>query len=445
MEIEVESVSACNKKIKFKIPHSLYQTRVKAYYKNLGRNVKVPGFRAGKVPVSILEQRYGPEVKKEVLTQLVSDQVTKAIQEKGLRAVSAPNLLELQAEEGTDIEVTASVEVLPEVEVKDISGIEIPIKIPIVTEKDLDRTLEGIREQKAQKVQVTDRPALKDDYLKVDFKGTLDGETFEGGEAKDYIIQVGSKQLVEDLEDGLIGMTIGEDRDVKVNIPDTYFNKTIAGKEVDFHIVLRGIQVKELPELNDEFARTCDPTKKYENLEDMRQKVRQELEDYERKQARKTALKILADAITEKNPIDVPEGLAQEQIKFMIGQERRKQDPSKPHDHDQDHEIQVSEADRKKFREPAIKILQQELLLDKLATDWSQDVSDEEMDQEIEQFVSLLGGKGNAAQLKKEWAGNGTLARLHSRMRREKTLNAALDKVVTKEEKVDRKEIITDN
>lgn len=456
MNIEIEDIDSCNKKIKFDIPFKDYQQKVNAYYKTLGRDVKVPGFRKGKVPQSLLEKQFGPQVKQEVLTQLISDRVIAAIKEKGLRAVSQPNLLEVHAEEGTDINVSASVEVLPSVELEDYTDIELKVKVAKVTDEEVDQEIESYRKNKSTSVQVTDRVSQKEDYVKIDLNGFLDGEPFEGGEAKDYIIQLGTNQLLEDLEKNLYGMALNETKTAKVRIPQDYGNKAIAGKEVEFTITLKGIQVKELPKLDDEFARTLDPEKKFETLEDLKAKVREDLENYEKKQSLKNAQNQLADKITEMNSFNLPEGLILEQIRFMAEDAEKKNNPDKAkshdhsHDHDHDHgaegekNTEVSKADQEKYREPALKILQQEIVVDKLATSLNIDISPEELDAEVNKFMQVMGG-GDINKIKQEWQKTGVLAKLHNRMRKEKTLETALDKVKVKEEMVDRKDLIADN
>ena len=451
MDIEIEEIDSCNKKIKFDIPHQDYQKKVTDYYKSLAREVKVPGFRKGKVPQSLLEKQFGPQVKREVLTQLIGDKVTEAIREKGLRAVSQPNLLEVHAEEGTDITVSASVEVLPDFEIADYSGIEIAMKIPRITEEEVDQVIESYRTQQAKTLPVTGRPSQKDDLLKIDFVGTLEGKPFEGGEAKDYVVQLGQKQLIEDLENKLYGMEIGEEKQTPVKIPENYFNKAIAGKDVDFTITLKGIQIKELPELTDAFAQSIDANNKFENVADMKLKIRQDLEQHEKKQARKTAQTELAEKLREINPLNLPEGLVLEQIRFMAAESKKKQNPQAAehkhhhdHDHDHDHTEEVSTEEQEKFREPALKILQQEMLVDKLASNLNMEVTPEELDVEVNNFIKMLGG-GDAKKMKAEWQKSGVLTKLHNRMRREKTLEAVLDRIQVKEEMVDRKELIADN
>ena len=453
MKIEIEDVDSCNKKIKFVVPHQDYKKEVDKYYQKLGRQVKVPGFRKGKVPASLLEKQFGPDVKKEVLSNLISDRLNQAIAEKELRAIGQPHLLEVNAEEGTDISVSASLEVLPTVDIQDYSGMEMEMKVPLITDEEVDQTIETFRQRKAKTIEITDRPVEENDLIKVDFTSKMGDQPFEGGTAQDQAIRVGSGQLIEGLDKGMVGMTIGETREIQVKVPEDYQGKEIAGKDVDFNVTLKGIQVQELPELNDDFARELDTEKKYESLEDMKAKVRVELESYERDEAKKSAKKILADKLAEQNPVELPEGLIKEQVKFMSEQANKKQGKEAAHDHghdhnhdhDHNHEEEVSPELIEKYKEPAVKALREELILDQLSRDLELEVTPEELDQELQNMAQLLGGGGNLQQMKKEWEKNGVLARLHSRMKRDKTLNSALEKVTLKEVMVDRKDLITDN
>ena len=448
MKIEIEDVDSCNKKIKFEIPHQEYDKKVKQYYQRLGREVKVPGFRKGKVPIALLEKQFGPDVKKEVLSNLISEELNNAIVEKDLRAVGQPHLLEVSAEDGTDITVSASIEVLPTIKLQDYSGIELAMAIPRITDEDVNQTIEVMRQRMAKTVTVTDRPAQDKDLLKIDFTSKLGDQPFEGGSAQDQIIQAGSGQLIEGLDKGMIGMEIGETRDIQVQVPEDYPNKEIAGKDVDFQIVLKGIQEQKLPDLDDEFARSVED-KNYESMDNMKQSVRSELEGFELKEARKAVKTKLAGKITELNQVDLPEGLLKDQVKFMAEQARKKQEKESSHahhdhEHDHDHGIEVTPELLKQYREPAMKALQEELILDQLARDLKAEVTEEELEQEVKNMSQLLGG-GNLQQIKREWEKNGILARLHNRMKRDKTLEAALEKVTIKEEKVDRKDLIADN
>ena len=445
MNIEIEDIDACNKKIKFDIPHQDYKTKVQNSYRSLAREVKIPGFRPGKAPIAMLEKRFGADVKKEVLTQLISERIAEVMEEKGMRSVGPPKLLEVQAEEGTDISVSASVEIVPSFEIADYSGIELTLKIQRVTDEDVDQVVNYHRERQGTNAQVTERPAQDKDVIKLDFKGTFDGKPFEGGEGKGHAVQIGSEYLLKDMGDQLIGMSPGEEKNIPVKIPENYGNKTIAGKEVMFHIKLEGIQEKQLPELDDEFARKVEPKNKYASLDDMKQKIRGELEEHARTDARRDAKKQMADKITAMNSVEIPEGLIEQQVKHMVAQELKKERQAKGEtESTSEEEIQVTGEQKKKHRDEAVLLLRQEFLLDQMATDLNIKVGENELNAEVNNLVRMLGG-ADAQKMKKEWAKSGVLSRLQSRIKRDKTLEAVMDKVQIKEEMVDRTEKITDN
>ena len=446
MNTKIEDIGFCKKKIKFDIAYKDYQAKVQSSYLALARQVKVPGFRPGKAPMSMLEKRFGPNVKKEVMTQLVSERLAEVIEEKGFRSVSPPKILEVEAEEGTDISVSASVEIVPEFKINDYSKVEIPIKITRVTDEDVNQAINYQRERQGTKVQVLDRPVEDKDFVKLDFNGTLNGEAFEGGKGSDHIVQIGSEYLLKDMGNQLIGMSVDEEKDIPVQIPENYSsNKSIAGKEVIFHVSLKGIQKNQLPELNDDFAKNIDPKDKFASLEDMKLKIRSQLEEHARGDAHREAKKIVAKKITEMNSIEVPEGLVEEQIKHMVVQALKKEQQAKNQTESiNEEEIHITDSQKKEHRENAIQLLQQELVLDQLASNLNINIDESELNAEVNNMVRML-GETNAHKMKKQWEQNGVLARLQSRVKRDKTLDAVMKEVQVKEEVVDRKEDIDNN
>jgi len=446
MNTKIEDIDSCKKKIKFDIAFKDYQAKVQSSYLTLARQVKVPGFRPGKAPMSMLEKRFGPNVKKEVMTQLVSERLAEVIEEKGFRSVSPPKILEVEAEEGTDISVSASVEIVPDFKINDYSKVEIPIEITRVTDEDVNQAINYQRERQGTKVQVLDRPVEDKDFVKLDFNGTLNGEAFEGGKGSDHIVQVGSDYLLKDMGNQLIGMSVDEEKDIPVQIPGNYSsNKSIAGKEVIFHVSLKGIQKNQLPELNDDFAKNLEPKDKFASLEDMKLQIRSQLEEHARGDAHREAKKIVTKKITEMNPIEVPEGLVEEQIKHMVVQALKKEQQAKNQTESiNEEEIHVTDSQNKEHRENAIQLLQQELVLDQLASNLNIKIDESELNAEVNNMVRML-GETNAHKMKKQWEQNGVLARLQSRIKRDKTLDAVMKEVQIKEEVVDRKEDIDNN
>jgi len=446
MNTKIEDIDSCKKKIKFDIAFKDYQAKVQSSYLALARQVKVPGFRPGKAPMSMLEKRFGSNVKKEVMTQLVSERLAEVIEEKGFRSVSPPKILEVEAEEGTDISVSASVEIVPEFKIKDYSKVEIPIEITRVTDEDVNQAINYQRERQGTKVQVLDRPVEDKDFVKLDFNGTLNGEAFEGGKGSDHIVQIGSEYLLKDMGNQLIGMSVDEEKDIPVQIPENYSsNKSIAGKEVIFRVSLKGIQKNQLPELNDDFAKNIEPKDKFASLEDMKLQTRSQLEEHARGNAHREAKKIVATKITEINPIEVPEGLVEEQIKHMVVQALKKEQQAKNQTESiNEEEIHVTDSQNKEHRENAIQLLQQELVLDQLASNLNIKIDESELNAEVNNMVRML-GETNAHKMKKQWEQNGVLARLQSRIKRDKTLDAVMKEVQIKEEVVDRKGDIDNN
>ena len=446
MNTKIEDIDSCKKKIKFDIAFKDYQAKVQSSYLTLARQVKVPGFRPGKAPMSMLEKRFGSNVKKEVMTQLVSERLAEVIEEKGFRSVSPPKILEVEAEEGTDISVSASVEIVPDFKINDYSKVEIPIEITRVTDEDVNQAINYQRERQGTKVQVLDRPVEDKDFVKLDFNGTLNGEAFEGGKGSDHIVQIGSEYLLKDMGNQLIGMSVDEEKDIPVQIPENYSsNKSIAGKEVIFHVSLKGIQKNQLPELNDDFAKNIEPKDKFASLEDMKLQIRSQLEEHARGNAHREAKKIVAKKITEINPIEVPEGLVEEQIKHMVVQALKKEQQAKNQTESiNEEEIHVTDSQKKEHRENAIQLLQQELVLDQLASNLNIKIDESELNAEVNNMVRML-GETNAHKMKKQWEQNGVLARLQSRIKRDKTLDAVMKEVQIKEEVVDRKEDIDNN
>jgi len=446
MTVEIEDIDSCKKKIKFDIAFNDYQAHVQSSYRNLARQAKIPGFRPGKAPMAMLEKRFGPEVKKEVMTQLISERLAEVVAEKGFRSVSPPKLLEVEAEEGTDIKVSASVEIVPEFEIADYSKMELPLQIQRVTGDDVDQVINYHRESQATKVQVTDRPVKDKDFIKLDFKGTLNGEPFEGGEGKDHIVQIGSEYLLKDMGDQLIGMSAGEKKDIPVNIPENYnANKSIAGKEVNFHVSVKGIQENQLPELSDDFAKNVEPKNKFESMDDMKLKTKAELEEHARGDAKREAKKLIPKKIIEMNPIEIPEGLVEEQIRHMVIQALKKEQQEKGlTEAINEEEVHITDSQSKEHRQNAMELLQQELLLDKLATNLNIQVDENELNAEVNNLVRMMGGT-DPSKMKKEWAKSGVLTRLQTRIKRDKTLDAVMEKVQIKEEMVDSKAKIDDN
>jgi len=261
---------------------------------NSARTSRSPGSGKARFRFPCWRKKFGVEVKKEALSQLINESLTTAIRDNSIKAIGPPTLLEIHGDEGQDIKVTASVEVIPEIELKDHSGIEISVSIVKVIDEDVEQALEEYRERNARSITIKDRFVQKGDYIKIDYRGLVNGKPFEGSVGKEYILHVGGWNLVDGFDDQMIGMQFGDEKDFQLPISASHPNKQIAGEKIDFHVQLMSVFIKELPEANDEFAKIAHPGRPYDNLKAMKLAIRDSLEEKARRNANKLGKELLA-------------------------------------------------------------------------------------------------------------------------------------------------------
>src|SRR5436305_6311641 len=223
--------------------------------RSIGRDLKIPGFRKGKVPPEVVLQRVGRDaVLDEAVRRALPGWYEQAVSDAGIAAVGDPHLdLAELPEKGSPLQFTIEVAVRPKAKLGKYKGVEVGRREPSATAEEIDGELERLRDSVAS-LENVDRPAAKGDFVVIDFVGTIDGEPFEGGEARGYLLEIGSGRLVEGFEEQLEGAPAGEDREVRVAFPDDYRAEELAGKEAAFHVTLREVKEKRLPELDDDFA-----------------------------------------------------------------------------------------------------------------------------------------------------------------------------------------------
>jgi trigger factor len=280
------------------------ERRVTDRLAEIGRTIRLPGFRPGKVPLTVLRKRYGTSVMGEVLERTVSDSSNEAMRERNLRPALQPKVEILSFNEGTDLQYKLAVEVLPQIELADFKDIQLERLKPEVPEEEIDRALERIAQQR-RKNETVDRPAEKGDVVVMDFVGFVGGVEFPGGSAKDYALELGSGGFVPGFEDQIVGMKAGEERTIKITFPADYGNTELAGKEADFKITAKEVKAV-IPQPIDESLATAIGM---ENLEELRKVVRERIErDYAgiARQKLKTAL---LDRLAERHHFEVPKGM----------------------------------------------------------------------------------------------------------------------------------------
>jgi trigger factor len=314
MQVSVETFGALGRRLKVAVPADQVEKEFNARLQRLSKQVKMPGFRPGKVPLKIVEAQYGPRLMDEVAGALIQTSMFEAIGSHGLRPVGDPQIQRKPVVRGEQLEYTVEFEIFPEVKHFDLAGTRIERPVVSVTDEDVNRTLDTIRKQRTSWNPI-EREARLGDRVTIDFVGRMDGKEFEGGKANGFQVVLGSGSLIEDMEKGLVGAKGGDTRDVPAKFPSGYRHSPLAGKKVDFEVKIIGVEDANLPELNEAFA--SEMGVKEGGLDKLKADVRSNLEreavNRARAVVRARALKLLLDA----NPIEIPQNLVEAEIQRL--------------------------------------------------------------------------------------------------------------------------------
>jgi trigger factor len=252
----VETVSALERRLSASIPQQAIRSQVSARLKNLGRNVKIAGFRPGKVPTKIIEQYYGAQAWQDALNDALQRSFSEASENNKLKVAGSPKFeVKTKDRNADEIEYSAIFEVYPEVVVGNLSGVSIERLVYELTQEDVDNTIATLRKQRATFEKV-DRAAQSEDRVIIDFTGKLNGEVFPGGEAKDLAVVLGTGSMLADFEAAIIGMKVGKTKSFDMTFPEDYHGKDMAGKKVNFTVTLNGVEAPRLPEIDAEFVKS---------------------------------------------------------------------------------------------------------------------------------------------------------------------------------------------
>ena len=252
----VETLGALERRLNAVIPQQQLRGEIEARLKRLGRTAKLHGFRPGKVPFKILQQQYGAQVHQEVLGDALQRSFSEAAQANSLRVVGYPNFEVKTADPAAEqIEYSATFEVYPEVVLGDVGAESVERATYVLTDADIDNTITTLRKQRAV-FELADRAAQNEDQVRMDFSGKLGGAVFEGGEAKDFSVVLGTGRMLPDFEAAIIGMKAGETKSFDMTFPEDYHGKDVAGKQVTFTITLHRVEAPRLPEMDADFARS---------------------------------------------------------------------------------------------------------------------------------------------------------------------------------------------
>ena len=317
MNVKVEKTENKNEvKLTFNIEAEKFEEAMKKVYAKTAKYFNIPGFRKGKAPMQLVERQYGSAIfYEDAFNELVPDIYDEAIKENKIEAVSKPNIDIVQMEKGKELIFTATVETKPEVELGKYKGIEIK-KIEYTTsDKDIEHELGHMAERNARLVTVEDRPVEKGDITTIDFTGSIDGVEFEGGKAENHELEIGSNTFIPGFEDQMIGMKIDEEKDIKVKFPEDYFSKDLAGKDAIFKVKLHEIKKKELPKMDDEFAKDVS---EFDTLDELKNSIKEKLDTENTNKAKYETEEEAIKTVCDNTKIDIPNGMIEMEIDNMV-------------------------------------------------------------------------------------------------------------------------------
>ncbi len=316
MSLKVENLENNMAKLTVEVSAERFEEALKtSYNKNKGK-FNIPGFRKGKAPQAIIEKNYGVGVLYEdAAGDIIDNTYADAMDESGLEIVSRPEIDVVQIEKGKEFIYTAVVALKPEVTLGEYKGLEVEKASTEVSSEEIDAEVKKIQEQNARKINVEDRPIADGDETVIDFEGFVDGEAFEGGKAEDYTLVIGSHSFIDTFEDQLIGKSINEEAEINVTFPAEYHAEALAGKPAMFKVTIKEIKVKELPELNDEFA---SEVSEFETLAEYKEDVKAKLVETKLKQATTENENRVVQKAVENASMDIPDAMLEQETRYML-------------------------------------------------------------------------------------------------------------------------------
>jgi trigger factor len=381
MQVTETNAEGLKREYKVRVEKDEIDQKVQDRLKEVGQQARIPGFRPGKAPMSILRQRFGKAVLGEVLERAVNDSSQQAVEERGLRPIQQPQIEVESFDENQDLEYKMSMEILPDIEPMEFSEISLERLKVQVPDSEVDEALERLSSHHKDTQPLEEaRPAEKGDVLVVDFKGSVDGEELPGMSGEDHHLELGSNRFVEGFEEQLVGAEQGETRHIRVTFPGTYQNERLAGNDADFEVTVKEIRETQPVTIDDEFAKKFGE----EDLEALKQRVREQIENDYAGLARQRVKRELLDKLSENHDFDVPPSMVEQEFQQIWHQIQhdRAQGQLDAEDADKDEE-QLKED----YRDIAVRRVRLGLLLSEIGRRASIEISQEEMNQALIQEV----------------------------------------------------------
>ena len=391
MSMKVEKTDKANEiKLSFVIEAQKFDEAIqKAYTKN-AKYFTIPGFRKGKAPYKIVERQYGAQIfYEDAFNEVVPEIYEKELNENKIEAVSRPDIDITQMEKGKDLIFTAIVQTKPEVTLGKYKGIELKKIEYTVKDEDIEHELGHMQERNARLVNVEDRPVEKDDTVVIDFEGFVDGVAFEGGKAEEHELVIGSNTFIPGFEDQIIGMKIDEEKEINVTFPEEYFSKDLAGKEAMFKVKLHEIKKKELPALDDEFAKDVS---EFDTLEELKKSIKEKLEEQNASRAKYETEDAAIKAVCDDVKIEIPSGMVETETDNMIRDIEQRLMYQGLNLTQYLQMMQKTEADmRKEFEEQATQTVKTKLVLEAIIKAEKIEASEDEIKEKAEEMAKNYG------------------------------------------------------
>lgn len=433
MKSSVEKVSSLERKLNIQVPAKEVQEAFDRAFKGIQQHVEIKGFRKGKAPLNTIRSMYGDRVKQDVINDLVQKSYASAVNEHDLEPISYPAIEFDEIDAAKDFSYTAEFEVRPEIKDPKIDGITVKKEKLTINDELVNKTLDDIRASRAETAPVLEnRPAQNGDIATIDFEGSLLTGPLENGSAKDFDLELGGNQFIPGFEENVVGMQIGQSKDISINFPEDYHVKELAGKPVTFKTTLKGLKKKSLPELNDEFVKGLGG--EYTDLNALKTAIRTDFEKRESKRITEEFRNRLMRAVVEKNPVEVPKSLLVEQKKALVEDFKQR---LKQQGMDESSFAEYQDKWDSDFNQTATFMIQSSFLSDSIARAQNLYATEADFNQKLQDYANETGLE--YARIKEFYSDKDRRSKLMYQITEEKVVNYLTDKVKIQE--VDRKEL----
>lgn len=390
MSVQVENLEKNMAKLTIEVSAEELEKALQSAYLKQKKNISIPGFRKGKVPRAMIEKMYGAGVfYEDAANALIPQAYSQAAEESKLDIVSRPEIHVEQIEKGKPFIFTAEVAVKPDVTLGEYKGVAVPVSHTEVTDEEVEAELKKEQEKNSRTITVEDRAAEKGDIVTIDFEGTVDGETFQGGSGKDYPLTLGSGTFIPGFEDQLVGAKAEDVVDVHVTFPEDYNSEELKGKAAVFKCTVHKIETKELPELDDDFAKDVS---EFDTLEEYKNSLREDLKKKKEDEAKREKENAVVDKAVANAQMEIPDAMLDTQAAQMVDNfARRLSAQGMSMEQYMQYTGQNAAALQEQMKPQALKQIQTRLVLEKVAQVENIQISDERLEEEFEKMAKMYG------------------------------------------------------